>query len=88
MESFIPAEGRNVVYQIAEGEYRPAQIVKVWSTTGPKTCNLVVFLDGSNDARYPDVNSEAAAGGLIAWRTSRVLGTGVGQYLPRKPEEA
>ena len=84
-DDFTPAEGRNVVYQIAEGEYRPAQIVKVWSVDGPKTCNLVVFVDGSNDARYPLEAHGATSENLALWKTSRILGDAVGQYLPRKP---
>ncbi len=81
---FRPAEGRSIVYQIAEGEYRPAQIVKVWTVNAPRTCNIVVFADGSNDARYPET-SEASSTNLVLWKTSRVLGEGVGQYLPRVP---
>lgn len=84
-EEFTPAEGRSVVYQLAEGEYRPAQIVKAWTTEALKTCNLVVFLDGSNDARYTPYDSTAIADVPVVWKTSVVLGDDVGQYLPRKP---
>lgn len=81
-EEFVPAEGRSVVYQIAPGEYRPAQIVKAWGATASSAVNLVVFLDGHNDARY------GYDGSLTAWKTSRLQGDAVDQYLPRKPQEA
>ncbi len=67
-------------------EYRPAQIVRVWSTDGPKTVNLVVFLDGSNDARLEPL---AAAGHLVVWKTSVTIADYHGvvhHYLPRVPE--
>lgn len=74
---FKPVEGRSVVYQIAEGEWRPAQIVQVFGSTN--RANLVVFLDGTNDVRY------GYDGSLTYWATSRLLGTNVGEFLPRKP---
>lgn len=83
---FIPVEGRSVVYQLAEGEWRPAQIVKVWTIDGGKACNLVVFVDGTNDAVH--VSPLEAPNLLFSqtiWRTSVVLGDRVNQYLPRKP---
>ena len=82
-EEFIPVEGRSVVYRLDETEYRPAQIVRVWNTQGSRTCNLVVFVDGSNDLGR-GVNKEDALH-CVSWRTSVVLGEGVCQYLPRKP---
>lgn len=82
---FAPVEGRNVVLQVAPGEWRPAQIVKVWSGAA---VNLVVFLDGSNDQRFHlwaagvyAINAEHTVG----WATSRVRGDEVGQWQPRKP---
>jgi hypothetical protein len=67
-----------VIYQIAEGEWRPAQIVKVWDEGGEKrTANLVVFVDGGNDSRYI---SGARSDNLIHWRTSVTYGNGVMQY--------
>jgi hypothetical protein len=86
-EDFTPAEGRSVVYQLAPGEYRPAQIVKVWMAEGARTCNLVVFVDGSNDLGHvgKDYTGPALAAWPVIWRTSVMLGEGVGQYLPRKP---
>ena len=81
-EEFIPQQGRSVVYQIAENVWRPAQIVEVWTEEGPRTCNLVVFLDGSNDKVH---GFDGLDGSLTYWATSRVLGDAVGQYLPRKP---
>lgn len=74
---FKPVEGRSVVYQIAEGEWRPAQIVQVFGSIN--SANLVVFLDGDNDKRY------GFDGSLTFWATSRKLGTEVGEFLPRKP---
>lgn len=90
-DDFTPAEGRSVVYQVDEGVFRPAQIVRVWSESGPKTCNLVVFLDGSNDRRLPCVvgrEDEELTRAPLLWKTSITLGDGVGQYLPRKPAAA
>lgn len=87
-ETFTPAEGRNVVFQIAEGEYRPAQIVRVWMTEGPKTCNLVVFVDGSNDAAALSAHGSVLANNPVIWRTSVCIGDQVGRYLPRKPVAA
>lgn len=52
MEAFVPVEGRTVVYCIAPGEYRPAQIVKAWGDQPTSAANLIVFLDGSNDERF------------------------------------
>lgn len=40
-------EGRFVHYVMADGQHRPAQVVRVWGTDG--VVNLVVTLDGSND---------------------------------------
>ena len=89
-EEFIPAEGRSVVYQIAPGEWRPAQIVKVFAGSSAKTCNLVVFLDGSNDNSFRRGEHGWAVpgnrGDLVGHAGSRPLGDRVGQYLPRKPE--
>lgn len=79
-DGFVPAVGRNVVFQIAEGEYRPAQIVKLWAEHEPYTANLIVFLDGSNDAGFGgkgDVHT--------TWATSRYYGPGVGNYQARIP---
>lgn len=85
-DDFIPAEGRAVVYQVAPGQFRPAQIVRVWSETGLKTCNLVVFLDGTNDAGLPcAVGRLDLASTPTLWKTSVPCGEGVGEYLPRKP---
>jgi hypothetical protein len=69
--------------------YRPAQIVRVWTPTGMKTCNLVVLLDGSNDRHlWPYADAEH----LTLWKTSVVIGEpgamaiGSEHYLPRFPE--
>lgn len=83
---FTPVEGRTVVLQIADGEWRPAQIVKVFT---PSCANLVVFLDGSNDDRYDlhaaGVYRQSETQKCVGWGTSRVQGDGVGEWLPRKP---
>lgn len=52
-------EGRIVHYVIADGEHRPAIVVKVWSKESG-VCNLVQFTDSKNDGEC----------GLTAWRTS------------------
>lgn len=39
---FDLVEGRTVLLQIAEGEYRPATIVKLWGTSPQSGVNLVV----------------------------------------------
>jgi hypothetical protein len=68
--------------------YRPAQIVRVWTTDGMKTVNLVVFVDGGNDA---SLVSGASADNLTVWKTSATiadetaLSSGREHYLPRVP---
>ncbi|MCL4553681.1 MAG: hypothetical protein M1565_00845 [Actinobacteria bacterium] len=67
-------EGRIVHYVLEDGPNaghdRAAMIVKVWNReTG--CCNLLVFLDGTNDGH----KIEYQAGGTIApllWKTSRL----------------
>lgn len=87
---FTPVEGRTVVLQIAWGEWRPAQIVKVFGPFAHNAVNLVVFLDGSNDDHYDLVAAgvfrDSDAQKCVAWATSRVQGKGIGEWLPRKPE--
>jgi hypothetical protein len=76
-DDFIPAPGRSVVYQVAEGEFRPAQIVRVWSTEGPRTVNLVVFVDGSNDRHLPcaaGASDDDLRARPLLWKTSITLG--------------
>lgn len=65
MDSFELVEGRIVLYCLADGEYRPAHVVKVWNS---ETANLQVFVDGTNDLRY-GVPAEAADRGIV-WKTS------------------
>jgi hypothetical protein len=80
MDRFELVEGRTVLLQIADGEYRPAIVVKVSS---PETANLVVFLDGTNDADrlaglyLRDYEPDA----LTAWAASRQRGESVGQWI-------
>jgi hypothetical protein len=82
--TFIPAEGRTVVFQIAEGQFRPAQIVRAWGQEHSSAVNLLVFLDGSKDNRYsPD--QFGTINGWTLWATSRTQGEAVGQWLVRKP---
>jgi hypothetical protein len=80
MDSFELIEGRTVLLQIAEGEYRPATVVKTW---GPATANLVVFLDGQNDGAINlfAAGVTATPGIPIGWATSRVAGDGIGQWI-------
>lgn len=79
-----PTIGRLVHYRISEDVVRPAVVVEVHSDT---CVNLQVFFDGSNDSpgsSVPDVRgvtptvAEREAG--LGWRTSAVLGTGVGEW--------
>jgi hypothetical protein len=78
-----PKIGRIVHYVLADGQHRPAMIVRVWpgeygNDEVKDGVNLMVFLDGMNDqsASSPTVNSvmgmvsadECARGS--AWRTS------------------
>ena len=58
-EDFVPAEGRSVVFQLAEGEWRPAQIVKyrsIGSTPvidrGANALYLIAFLLEDNQPVY------------------------------------
>ena len=60
-------EGRIVHFVLAEGEHRPAIVVKRWSEN---CANLQVFVDGTNDARF-DVPLEALKTGVM-WATSVV----------------
>lgn len=45
-----PTVGRIVNFTLANGEVRPAIVVRVWSAS---CVNVRVFLDGSNDAGGP-----------------------------------
>ncbi|MHB8928853.1 MAG: hypothetical protein ACYC9Q_14625 [Bacillota bacterium] len=65
----LPKVGDWVFYKLGNECLRPALIVRVWS---PTCCNLVVFLDGSNDTN-PD-------GGCVSWTTSITCGDGPGQW--------
>lgn len=58
-------EGRIVHYVLANGEHRPAVIVKVWDKHAG-TSNLVVFMDGQNDEQTGDNNRNTQ------WQTSVV----------------
>lgn len=75
------AIGRIVHYRLesgpGQGSYRPAIIVRVWSDqpTEQTAVQLQVFTDsnqaGNSNDRIP----------CPLWATSRVHGTGLGQYL-------
>lgn len=61
-------EGRMVHYVLANGEHRPAVVVRVWHATGACAgyVNLQVFTDGSNDN-----DADAAINGAsVVWCTS------------------
>ncbi len=62
-------EGRLVHYVLADGNHRPAVVVKDWKQPNG-CCNLQVLLDGTNDLSEPAncMPQEAERG--IAWRTS------------------
>lgn len=89
LEGFKP---REVIVPIESPPfiYRPAQIVRAFSGYGAKTCNLVVFVDGSNDAHLLPVWADLARNPAI-WKTSVVIGDSlppgspVEHYLPRIP---
>jgi hypothetical protein len=62
--------GRMVHYVLSDtdsprhpSEHRPAVVVKVWGDHPNGCCQLVVFMDGSNDEQ---------AGDLTKWKTSVV----------------
>lgn len=61
-------EGRMVHYVLANGEHRPAIVVRVWRNLAAPCdgyVNLQVFTDGSNDH-----SAESDADPGIMWRTS------------------
>lgn len=65
--TIIPSIGRTVHFVLANGQHRPAVIVRVFDEppTPTSVANLQVFLDGSNDAPA----REPGASDLL-WRTS------------------
>lgn len=69
-----PKVGENVIYCIAEGQWRPAVVVQTW---GGSAANLVVFLDGGNDNRYPNTGEDGA---LTVWKTSQMPGDLIGNW--------
>lgn len=82
-----PTIGRVVHFRVGgtdeTPELRPAFVVRVWSST---SCNLQVFVDGSNDhqLRYPDTvtalfDLRQIENG-VAWKTSVPEGDAVGQW--------
>ncbi len=63
MEGFT--EGRMVHFVMADGEHRPAVVVRVWRSQVPERpgyCNLQIFTDGSNDGPGNETG--------IRWETS------------------
>ncbi len=77
-------EGRVVHFVLPDGSHRPALIVNAWKGGGEAgSVNLLVFLDGTNDAfmhdrppvppigatRYADPTTEECLQGTM-WRTS------------------
>jgi len=80
--------GRIVHVKNADGDCRPAMVVRVWkgmSGAGRDGFNGVVFRDGPTD-RYAGLG---VADELTAWVTSVAEGEGVGLYHdPRGCEQA
>lgn len=74
----VPTPGRIVLYKLPDGphrgEYRPAIVVKVWTTDPPFTSQLQVFTDGSNDGVEYGLHP-------VAWKTSVVHGDGFGEWI-------
>ncbi len=66
MEGLV--EGRICHYVLVNGEHRPAIVVRVFESGKPYgLANLIVFSDGSNDARV--VSGNVSEQGLF-WATS------------------
>jgi hypothetical protein len=65
--TIIPSIGRTVHFVLANGQHRPAIIVRVFGEppTPTSVANLQIFRDGSND-----VPSRAPGEGDMLWRTS------------------
>jgi len=86
----VVTEGRIVLFRVGgtevEPELRPAIVVKAWN---PTSVNLQVFVDGTNDRlrHYPGekdsdhrIFSSSSIERGMAWKTSVVQGTGIGQW--------
>lgn len=71
MDPVKPTVGRIVNFTLANGEVRPAIIVRVWNDT---CINVRVFLDGSNDDAALTVHLDGAsydvADRVTGWSTS------------------
>ena len=64
-------EGVSVLYVMADGQERPATVVRAWkSADAPDMVNLVVFLDGNNDRTNIPYNVLPRADGMLHWATS------------------
>lgn len=74
--------GRIVKYCIGARQYRPAMVVEIHGpgADGQLLCNLIVFMDGSNDAQFG-----GSGQALIKWATSVMHGEEIHQWL--WPEE-
>lgn len=79
--------GRTVHYVMPGGEHRPAMVVQVWDDPGSYplgVCNLVVFLDGTNDRQVP----YGTSGDLVMWATSVYYNDTKTPYTWHWPERA
>jgi hypothetical protein len=69
-------EGRIVHYVMQNGQHRPAIVVRAWHNdklqlTDEGLCNLVVFVDGTNDVKRSFDDPLAKEPVLTMWETSR-----------------
>lgn len=69
-------------------EFRPAQIVRVWSDMSGAACNLVVFVDGPDDQM---LEVGATRDRLAFWKAAVLIADDfskpqVGRFFPRIPQ--
>lgn len=64
-------EGVNVLYVMADGQKRPAVVVRAWHTPdAPDMVNLMVMLDGYNDRGKVPMGGALGSEGFLYWATS------------------
>jgi len=80
-------EGRIVHFVLPNGHHRPAVVVRNWHEASG-SCNLQVFLDGTNDLdAINNLTREEAERGII-WRTSMGYSEEPKPYTWHWPEKA